>query len=167
MEDRRQRHPIDRATLDSIYRRYSALVFRRARQMLADEQAARDVCQDVFVQLLRTGEAWSAPSPVGWLYRTTTNCCLNRIRGTRRWHRLLRVLPQEAAVEPTLPVRLLLRGLPQRLQEIAMYCGIDGLSQQEIAQVIGQSQKTVSNRIQELRHRLAEHEAGRKVRHGG
>ncbi len=72
---------LDRSDLDRLYRQYGALVFRRARKILADEQLARDVCQDVFVQLLRTGGSWEVPSRIGWLFRTTTNCCLNLIRG--------------------------------------------------------------------------------------
>jgi RNA polymerase sigma-70 factor (ECF subfamily) len=154
---------LDRATLDLAYRRYSALVLRRARRMLADDQAARDVCQDVFVQLLRAGAGWDAVSPVGWLYRTTTNSCLNRIRGRRRWHEFLRALPPEPAVAPSMPVHLLLKGLPSHLQEIALYYALDQMSQQEIALVLGVSQKTVSNRLNELRGWLCEREAAPKV----
>jgi RNA polymerase sigma factor (sigma-70 family) len=160
--------PLDRAALDLAYRRYSALVLRRARRMLADDQAARDVCQDVFVQLLRAGSSWAkAVSPVGWLYRTTTNCCLNRIRGKRRWHEFLRALSPEPAVTPSMPVRLLLQGLPAHLQEIALYYAFDQMSQQEIALVLGLSQKTVSNRLRELRCWLDERTSETKVgQHG-
>jgi RNA polymerase sigma factor (sigma-70 family) len=158
---------LDRATLDLVYRRYSALVLRRARRMLADEQAARDVCQDVFVQLLRAGTSWGAVSPVGWLHRTTTNCCLNRIRGKRRWHEFLRALPPEPAAAASMPVRLLLKGLPSHLQEIALYYAFDQMSQQEIALVLGLSQKTVSNRVRELRSWLDERATEPKVGHHG
>lgn len=159
--------PLDRATLDLVYRRYSALVLRRARRMLADEQAARDVCQDVFVRLLRAGSSWTADSSVGWLYRTTTNCCLNRIRGKRRWHEFLRALPAEPAAAASLPVQLLLKGVPSHLQEIALYYAFDEMSQQEIALVLGLSQKTVSNRIRELRGWLDERACEPKVGHHG
>ena len=142
---------LDRSDLDRIYRHYGALVFRRARKILADEQLARDVCQDVFVQLLRTGGSWEVPSRIGWLFRTTTNCCLNLIRGARRRRNFLRLLPPPSPVTPSLPTQLLLRGIPERLQEIAILYAQDQMSQQEIALVLGLSQKTVSNRIRELR----------------
>jgi len=151
MGDGNKNQPIDRAELDLLYRRYGAMVLRRARRILADEQLAHDVCQDVFVQLLRTGRGWDAPSPVGWLFRVTTNHCLNLIRGTRRWRDFLRLLPATPAATPSLSVQLLLRGIPERLYDVAIYYGLDGMSQDEIALALGLSQKTVSNRVRELR----------------
>ena len=52
---------------------------------------------------------------------------------------------------PSLSAQLVLRGIPERLQEIAIYYGLDEMSQEEIALVLGLSQKTVSNRLRELR----------------
>jgi DNA-directed RNA polymerase specialized sigma24 family protein len=49
------------------------------------------------------------------------------------------------------------------LQEIAVYYGVDQMSQDEIALVLGVSQKTVSNRIQELRVLLADPPSGRAL----
>jgi RNA polymerase sigma-70 factor (ECF subfamily) len=158
MEDVGQKKALTRSEMEDIYRRYGALVLRRARRILADEQLAHDVCQDVFVQLLRLGGSWETPSRVGWLFRTTTNCCLNLIRGSRRRQRFLRLLPPPAPVTPSLPAQLLLRGLPEYLQEVAIYYGLDQMSQDEIALVLGLSQKTVSNRIREVRAWLAEAE---------
>jgi RNA polymerase sigma factor (sigma-70 family) len=59
---------------------------------------------------------------------------------------------------PSLPAQLLLRGLPEHLHEVAIYYGLDQMSQEEIALVLGLSQKTVSNRVRELRSWLAEAE---------
>jgi RNA polymerase sigma-70 factor (ECF subfamily) len=158
MAERGHPRALDRSELDRIYGRYSALVYRRARGLLLDEQLARDVCQDVFVQLLRQGDTWNTPSAIGWLFRTTTNCCLNLIRGTRRWHHFLRSLPPSPAVTPSLSAQLLLRGIPKHLQEVAIYYGLDHMSQEEIALVLGLSQKTVSNRIREIRSWLTDAE---------
>jgi DNA-directed RNA polymerase specialized sigma24 family protein len=61
-------------------------------------------------------------------------------------------------VTPSLPAQLLLRGIPEHLEEVAIYYGLDQMSQEEIALVLGLSQKTVSNRVRELRSWLAEAE---------
>jgi DNA-directed RNA polymerase specialized sigma24 family protein len=139
-----------RQSFEQLYQRYGTFVFRRARRLLGDEQLARDVAQDVFVQILRAPR-WDPPSPVGWLCTTTTNCCLNLLRRRRRWRDLLRNRPLPAPVAAPLPVAALLEGIPARLQEIALYYGVDEMTQDEIALVLGISQKTVSNRLQELR----------------
>jgi RNA polymerase sigma-70 factor (ECF subfamily) len=164
MEEDGKPRALDRGDLDRIYRQYGALVFRRARKILADEQLARDVCQDVFVQLLRSEGSFEVPSRIGWLFRTTTNCCLNLIRGSRRWRDFLRLLPPPPVVTPSLPTQLLLRGIPERLQEIAIFYGLDQMSQQEIALVLGLSQKTVSNRIRELRSWIEDTETKPRVK---
>jgi DNA-directed RNA polymerase specialized sigma24 family protein len=101
---------------------------------------------------------------VGWLYRTTTNCCLNLIRGTRRWRDFLRRLPPPQPITPPLSTQLALRGIPERLQDIAIYYGLDEMSQEEIALVLGLSQKTVSNRIRELRSWLSDADAKSALR---
>ena len=75
--------PPDRAWLADLYARYGRLVLRRATRIVGNEQLARDVCHDVFVQVL-LHHPWNPPSPLGWLYVTTTNLCLNLIRSDRR-----------------------------------------------------------------------------------
>lgn len=164
MDESSQRRTLDRSEVDGLYRRYAGLVLRRARRILGDDQLAHDVCQDVFVQLVRSQDTWASPSAVGWLYRTTTNCCLNLIRGTRRWHDFLRRLPPPQPLTPPLSTQLVLRGIPARLHEIAIYYGLDEMSQDEIALVLGLSQKTVSNRIRELRSWLSDLDAPSAVR---
>jgi len=164
MDQRGSHRTLERGEVDALYRRYAGLVLRRARRILGDDQLARDICQDVFVQLVRAGGTWDTPSPVGWLYRTTTNCCLNLIRGTRRWRDFLRRLPPPQPITPPLSTQLVLRGIPERLHEIAIYYGLDDMSQDEIAMVLGLSQKTVSNRIRELRSWLADNDAQPAVR---
>jgi RNA polymerase sigma factor (sigma-70 family) len=71
-------------TPQDIYRRYGAVVYRRARRMLGDEQAAKDVCQEVFLRLFRSLPEFERASPVTWLYKVTTNHCLNLIRDEQR-----------------------------------------------------------------------------------
>jgi RNA polymerase sigma factor (sigma-70 family) len=122
-------------------------VYRRALRLLGDEASARDVCHDVFVQVLRAGASWSPPSPVGWLYTATTNACLNLLRGRRRWRRMLEGRPRLPTPDAELPLGALLKSVPARLQEIAIYYGLEGLSQSEIAVVLGVSEKTVWSRL--------------------
>jgi RNA polymerase sigma-70 factor (ECF subfamily) len=142
--------PIGRDELERLYQRFGASILRRAVRLLADEQLARDVCHDVFVQVLRA-DRWAPPSPLAWLYVTTTNLCLNRLRADRRGRLALARIPRAEAAAPPIEAALLLQRVPPELQEIAIYYAIDQMSQDEIAIVLGVSQKTVSNRLRELR----------------
>ncbi|HXU64136.1 MAG TPA: sigma-70 family RNA polymerase sigma factor, partial [Polyangia bacterium] len=71
------------STLEEIYDRYGAPVFRRARTLLGDPERARDATQEVFLRAAQDLERVSA-HPLPWLFRVTTNLCLNNLRDNRR-----------------------------------------------------------------------------------
>lgn len=135
-----------------IYLRYGSVVYRRARRLLGDDQAARDACQEVFLRLYRSLPEFERASPVTWLYKVTTNHCLNVLRDEERHRKLLEahacLAPQ---TESAAPLPVLLRGFPEELQEIAIYYFVDEMSQDEIASLLGVSQRTVSNRLAAFR----------------
>jgi RNA polymerase sigma-70 factor (ECF subfamily) len=76
-------------TPQEIYQRYGSVVYRRARRLLGDEQAAKDACHEVFLRLFRSLPDLNRASPLTWLYKVTTNHCLNVIRDEERHRKLL------------------------------------------------------------------------------
>ncbi len=153
----------DQTSIEDLYRKYATMVVRRARTLLGDEQSANDAMQEVFVRALRAGASFRGEaSPVTWLYRVTTNYCLNQIRDTARRRELLeRQGPAtdagpDRAQEDRFAVARLLETLRDDLQEIAVYYFIDQMNQDEIAEILGVSRRTVGNRLQEFRQ-SAEH----------
>jgi RNA polymerase sigma factor (sigma-70 family) len=142
--------PIDRDDLERLYVRHGASVLRRARRIVGDDQLARDVCHDVFVQALRC-DTWAPPSPLAWLYVTTTNACLNLLRTKRRQRLAFASLPPPESAPPPTEAALLLQRVPAAFHELVIYWAVEQMSQDEIALVLGVSQKTVSNRLRELR----------------
>ncbi|AKU91152.1 RNA polymerase sigma factor [Vulgatibacter incomptus] len=147
--------------IDELYRRYGPAVLRRARAILRDEQGARDVLQEVFIRAIEEGGSFRGESsPMTWMYRITTNLCLNRIRDEGRRARLLdeHVARDEEARPATADERLtlarILRRVPDGLREIAVYYYVDQMSHDEIAALVKTSRRTVGNRLEEFR-RLA------------
>jgi RNA polymerase sigma-70 factor, ECF subfamily len=139
-------------TPQEIYQRYGSVVYRRARRLLGEDHAAKDACQEVFLRLFRSLPEFPNASPVTWLYKVTTNHCLNVIRDEQRHRKLLEA--QAAALpaaQAASSLANLLRGFPEELQEIAVYYFVDEMSQDEIARVLGISQRTVSNRLSTFR----------------
>ncbi len=152
--------------VEELYRRYGPAVLRRARAILRDEPAAHDVLQEVFVRAIQErGSFRGEASPMTWVYRITTNLCLNRIRDEGRRQELLaahaegrdEALPPDAEKQAT--VAQLLRQVPDELREIAIYRWVDHLTQDEIAAIVKTSRRTVGNRLEEFR-RLALAAAG-------
>ena len=70
----------DALDIEALSLRYGAMVLRRCRRLLRDEDEALDACQDVFVRLLGAPERLDGAYPSSLLYRIATNVCLNRIR---------------------------------------------------------------------------------------
>lgn len=156
---------MDVAAIEGLYRQYGHLVLGRARRLLADETAAEDAMQEVFVRVVRGYEAFRREaSPVTWLYRITTNYCLNRLRDSARQTQraggpasetALATLPSSPPFTETLPeLRLtishIVAHVSEELWEIAVYCYVDCMKHDEIARIMGVSRRTVGNRLKEF-----------------
>ncbi len=151
--------------IDDLYRRYGAVVYRRARTLLGDDDRAWDVVQEIFMQLLGGMDFRGESTPTTWLYRITTNRCLNLLRDLGRRARRL-----EAGV-PSLPVfgaggdgpliegRIAIQQLAQQIEpdlcELAIYAYVDCLPHEEIGQLVGLSRKTVGQRLRQFCERAA------------
>jgi len=138
------------STLEEIYDRYGTTVFRRARTLLGDPERARDATQEVFLRAAQDLHRVSA-HPLPWLFRVTTNLCLNNLRDSRRRIRILAgrtfdVIPDHAT-DARLAVNQLLARVPQDLKEIALHYYVDDLSHEDIASLLGVSRRTIGNRL--------------------
>jgi RNA polymerase sigma-70 factor (ECF subfamily) len=146
----------ERANLAEIYAQYGRSVYRRALALLGDPEAAKDATHEVFLRIVKTGGPTKFdPSPMAWLYRVTTNLCLNSLRDARKRGALLAAWkpePQEEVGRPDdadtrMVVRRILAQIPEDLQEIAIYYYVDDLTREEIADIVGLSRRTIGNRL--------------------
>jgi RNA polymerase sigma factor (sigma-70 family) len=139
-----------RRGLEEFYVSCERSVFRRARRLLGEEEAAKDVTQDVFLRALKI-DGKPLSSPAAWSYRVVTNLCLKRLRDTRRRAELLSSwLPDESredGPDARLLLHRILEQVPTDLRNIATYCYVDELSHQEIALILGVSRRTIGNRL--------------------
>lgn len=144
-------------TLEELFARYGQLVLRRARALLGEEQAARDATQEIFLKAHQALAGFRGESsPVTWLYRATTNHCLNLLRDTQRRSAALVELgtfeeaEHHAGLDERLTLSAILRKVPEPLRDIAAYYYLDQMSHEEIAALLGLSRRTVGNRLVEF-----------------
>jgi RNA polymerase sigma-70 factor (ECF subfamily) len=79
----------DRDAFAELVNRLSDQVYGLAYRMLGNEQDARDVSQDTFVNMWQSRRRWSPKGAVStWAYRIATNLSLNRLRSRKRWRLL-------------------------------------------------------------------------------
>ncbi|HXK10041.1 MAG TPA: sigma-70 family RNA polymerase sigma factor [Vicinamibacteria bacterium] len=154
--------------VESLSERYGPMVLRRCRHLLRDEDEAMDACQDVFVRLLERRDRLDARYPSSLLYRIATNLCLNRIRDRRRrtaptveGQQLERIASAEdpgGAAEARSVLDRLFGRQPESSRTIAVLHHVDGLTLEQVAEVVGLSVSGVRRRLKVLRAGLAEME---------
>lgn len=114
---------------------------------------AEDAAQETFIRVFRHIEkAPSEDQALGWIFRIATNYCLNELRN--RKHRPLAVgdapevsTPDARSLHNILEDRDLVRKLivrfPAKQRDVAWLHHIDGLGQEEVAQILGISRRSV------------------------
>jgi len=146
--------PAPRRCVAELYERYGPLVYRRSLRLLGDKEAARDATQEVFLKLIRdVAQLEDRVTVLPWMYRVTTNYCLNLRRNARR--RGEEELPElepsaEYAVE-SFPDRLLAQAILSRFdvatQAVVVGVIVDGLGHEEMAAALGVSRKTIARKL--------------------
>lgn len=147
--------------LTSLYREYGPVIYWRCLKILRDEAAAEDATQETFVRVHRhLDRAPDAAEAGRWILRIATNYCLNEVRDRARGPEHRDVLPEIAAdlpLEQVLADRDLVRRVigrvPEKLRAVAWAHHVDGLDHVEAGRLLGNSRRTVSNRLADFNER--------------
>jgi RNA polymerase sigma factor (sigma-70 family) len=140
-----------------LYERYGPALVRKAQRMLGSRADAEDVVHTLFLGILERGDE-TADLP--YLFRATTNRCLNYLRDEKNRRRILDGYdmqlrgPTRTLCEDTIITGNLLMQAIDRLDkagaELFVYYYLDDMRQEEIAQVTGISRKTIGKRLAAL-----------------
>lgn len=162
----------DAAAFEQLVLRYQKPVYNLALRMTGNPDDALDLSQEAFVRAwrslkeLRSGAAFST-----WLYRLTSNLCIDFLRSAKRRpaasltaaeqdeqmdvpdpapspeQRVLRQLDQER-------LRQAMDALPVEYRQILTLRVINGLSYLQIAQILDVAEGTVKSRLSRARECL-------------
>ena len=155
-----ERAGLSEAELAELYRKTGALVLRRCRFLLRDPAEAEDVMHDVFIRAMRWGASLrQADMPLAWLYRTAERCCFDRMRMRARepvaddesFADTISFPSGQMRLEAADIVEKYFRRLEPRLQQVALLHYVDGLTQEQIAEQMQWSRRTVGKKIKALR----------------
>jgi RNA polymerase sigma factor (sigma-70 family) len=113
----------------------------------------------VFLSLCERPDQYAGRSALStFLYRMTTNACLNHLRNQRTRERLLareavartNQSSESASPDRAVQLRHLLRQMPEPLAQVAVYYYLDELTHEEIAEIMGCSRRHVGNLLGRL-----------------
>ncbi len=153
-----------------IYTEYGPALLRKCERMLRSRQDAEDIVQSLFMDLLKKGDT---DVDLPYLYRASTNRCLNLLRNRKKQRSLLqqqdntlmtpiRTFLDDRIVDKDLLVKLVNK-LDRKSSEILVYCYFDDLGQEEIAKLMNLSRKTVGKRLKKIKdkaRRISAYEKG-------
>jgi RNA polymerase sigma-70 factor (ECF subfamily) len=158
----------DVSAFEQLVRRYQGPMYRLAVRMLASRGDAEDVVQEVFLTVWRRLEQLQDDAAfVGWLYRMTTNRCLNTIRA-RKPTSNTELDERESAIPESRPDRAAevsaqVTALHEALQTLTgeqracwLLREVHGRSYEEIAEAVGTTSTAVRGRIARARVQLME-----------
>lgn len=160
-----QRAPGDDGALAQLFERHRHYVYRLAWGLLAEDHAADDVVQEVFLKL-RSGRITARPRArfTTWLYRVAINTAREQARKRRRFWGAgaavdaLAGVPDGAA-DPALSDALRdlgrsLAALPARQREVVLLRFYEGFDTAETAKILGCRQGTVKAHLHRATMRL-------------
>jgi RNA polymerase sigma-70 factor (ECF subfamily) len=146
---------------DEIVEKHSARVYRLAYRLTGNAHDAEDLTQEVFVRVFRSLHTYTPGTFEGWLHRITTNLFLDSARRKSRIR--FDALPEDADNRLPSPIatpdaaylnqtfdadiEAALASLSPEFRAAVVLCDVEGLSYEEIAQVLGLKMGTVRSRI--------------------
>ena len=154
-------HPDGAPTWAQIVEDHSDRVYRLAYRLTGDRHDAEDLTQEVFVRVFRSLDSYSPGTFEGWLHRITTNLFLDQARRRQRIRfdalsdeRAARLTSSSPAPEAAYAdqrfdddVERALATLPPDFRAAVVLCDVEGLSYEEIAQILDAKLGTVRSRI--------------------
>jgi RNA polymerase sigma factor (sigma-70 family) len=150
--------------VEALFERYGPMVLRRCRRLLRDEDEARDLMQDVFVQVLRRRTSLKEQYPSSLLFRIATNLCLNRIRDRKRGpcaegEEMIERIAIHDDREASLTLARLFGRHQESTRTMAVLHYVDGMTLEQVARECRMSVSGVRKRLRALRASLHEMEA--------
>jgi DNA-directed RNA polymerase specialized sigma24 family protein len=140
---------------DAVYRAHAPSVYRRARVLLADDDGAQHVVNDVFGLIYDQPERYLGnPALSIQLYSLTTRACVNRLRGRALGKKRDSEPPRDAPLDDlsarARALREVVEDLEDPLAQLAVYYYLDELSQEEVSAVLGCPRRRVTNLLSQL-----------------
>ncbi|MEM6729911.1 MAG: RNA polymerase sigma factor [Myxococcota bacterium] len=151
--------PDDERFIAEQFRTHGGAVYRRALRLLGNPEEAEEVLQDVFVKPSNNIGKLEEDTPVlNWLYRVTSNQCLDLLRQRKRRNELLEInfhpeTQHDWVPEDALILQELLSRLKPEEAQAAIYAYCDGMAHHEIAEILGVSRRTVGNLLERVQQR--------------
>ncbi len=140
----------------AFYRKHIQFVYAIALSFMKNRQDAEDIAEDVFLQLLESGQTFPDDTQArAWLTVAVRNRCRNHLKN---WLRSRRAEPEEMeqipAPEQSAELKEVMNAilrLPERYRLPLLLYAVEGYSVKETAAILHINESTVRTRVQRAR----------------
>ena len=149
--------------IEALHRRFSGVLYDLCLRLLRDKSEAEDAVQEVFLSAYRAYDSFTyGESRLPWLYRIASNTCYKMLRTRRRKGLTLledmdRAASQDSHPADVIHARRMVAELAEKSDErsfqILVGHFLSGMTQEEIAEMLGISRRAVVKRLTALRRR--------------
>jgi RNA polymerase sigma-70 factor (ECF subfamily) len=161
-----------------VYDEYQGKIFRYLTRMVGENEA-EDLAQEVFVKIGQALETFRGESSLStWIYQIATNAALDRLRRPFNPHAGKKLLPVEAITETKEDeniwtgelvvsteqriirqemngcIREIIQMLPEAYRSVIVLSELEGLNDNEIADILGLTLQTTKMRLHRARAKL-------------
>ena len=145
---------------EDIYTRYSHSVYRVCMGYINDPAQAKDLMQETFISVWKNLSSFREESRIStWIFRIATNICLRAIEKSKktRMEELPFDLPdhREESMESQLAFLYQCISKLDEADRIIISLVLEGLPQQEIADIIGLSHANIRVKIHRIKEKLS------------
>lgn len=146
------------AELAKLYERYGHVLFHRCRSIVRNDEEAWDAVQETFARVVKHSDTFRAQSsPLTWMYRISTNYCLNQLRN-RKGHEQKHLRHGEDISGPASAtmsdddadrqrILAMLDGADEETRRVVVHTFFDDCTREEVALLVGLSVPTVRKRL--------------------
>jgi RNA polymerase sigma-70 factor (ECF subfamily) len=151
-----------REAYTKLYLKYRQRVFAYCLRVVCDSSEAEDIFQEVFVRVYeRASQFEEERSLGGWIFTIAHNLCLNRIRDRKPQEEIehlqtLSAPEEEYADNWQARIQWALEQLPLAYREAFVLREYEGLSYQEIAEILHATMPALKSRIYRSKAKLRE-----------
>ena len=159
-------------SFEELVERYSDKAYNLAQRLTRNQADAEEVVQDVFVTVFRKIDGFEGKSSFSsWLYRVTMNAALMKLRACRKYNnpsidemqpQIRTAIVERSVLQPALDrnvhqkhvMQVLERAisrLPEDFRPVFILRDIDGLTNREVAKLLGISVPAVKSRLHRSR----------------
>jgi len=158
----------DLGAFEELYRAHSGRLFSLLCRMLGNPTDAEDLLQDAFLAAHRKLDTFRGESSLGtWLYRLTTNLCLDHLRSrAARTSQVTDTLDDEPRLADQasrglaeravnrMDLERALAQLPEGCRAAFILHDVEGLEHREVGEVLGIAEGTSKSQVHKARLRL-------------